>query len=187
MAFLRLDSVPFTKSGILRCGSVRFSDIGNPTVRFGAVIYHTVRFDAVFRNRKCDDAVRCGFQMWTPAGRFGYILCPRVWFGGVFRYRKPTVRCGFQHGKTPTVRCDAFNRTKPHWTDRKKRTVKNPEKYTWSVRYIILYWKICNCSSISSRGRNDRHSSTQNVIMYTLDECYFNRRLCLQLFLETVY
>ena len=37
----------FQKSGILRCGSVRFSDIVNPTVRFGAVMYRTVRFGAV--------------------------------------------------------------------------------------------------------------------------------------------
>ena len=40
----------FQKSGILRCGLVRFSDIVNRTVRFGAaVMYRTVRFGAVPR------------------------------------------------------------------------------------------------------------------------------------------
>ena len=33
----------FQKLGILRCGSGRFSDIVNPSLRFGAVIYRTVR------------------------------------------------------------------------------------------------------------------------------------------------
>ena len=40
----------FEKAEILRCGSVRFSDVGDPTVRFGAVIYPTVRFGTVLRN-----------------------------------------------------------------------------------------------------------------------------------------
>ena len=39
----------FKKSGILRCDSVRFSDVLNPKVRFGAVIYPTVRFGAVLK------------------------------------------------------------------------------------------------------------------------------------------
>ena len=41
-------------SETLRCGSVRFSGIVNPTVRFGAVI----------KNRKSYGAVRYGFQIW---------------------------------------------------------------------------------------------------------------------------
>ena len=53
----------FKKSGILQCGSVRFSDFVNPTVRFGAVIHPRVWFGAVFRIRECYGAVRCGFQM----------------------------------------------------------------------------------------------------------------------------
>ena len=50
------------KLEIFRCGSVRFSGVGNPTVRFGAVIYLTVRLGAVFKNRKSYGAVRCSFQ-----------------------------------------------------------------------------------------------------------------------------
>ena len=62
----------FKKAGVLRCGSVRFSDIVNSTVRCGAVIIlrcesvrfseirnPTVRFGAVFRYRKSYGAVRC--------------------------------------------------------------------------------------------------------------------------------
>ena len=37
----------FQKSGILRCDSVRLSDIVNPMVRFGAVIHPRMRFSAV--------------------------------------------------------------------------------------------------------------------------------------------
>ena len=65
----------FKKAEILRCGSVRFSNVVNPTVWFGAVIYPTVRFGAVFKYCKsyglvrcCDisyGAVRRGFQKWT--------------------------------------------------------------------------------------------------------------------------
>ena len=47
----------------IRCGSVRLSDVVNPTIRFGAVIYPAVGFVAVFRIRKCYGAVRYGFQM----------------------------------------------------------------------------------------------------------------------------
>lgn len=54
MAFLRCGMIrPCNKSGIQRCGSARFSDLGNPTVRFGVVTYHTVRLGAVFRYGKC--------------------------------------------------------------------------------------------------------------------------------------
>ena len=53
----------FKKGEVLRCGSVRFSDIANPTVRCGAaVIYPTVRFGAVLKNRKSYVTVRCGFE-----------------------------------------------------------------------------------------------------------------------------
>ena len=47
---------------MLRCGSVRFSDVVNPTVRFVYILFPTVRLGAVFRNRKTYGAVRCGFQ-----------------------------------------------------------------------------------------------------------------------------
>ena len=49
----------FEKFKMLRCGSVRFWKIRNPTVWFGAVIYPTVLFSAVFRYRKSYGAVRC--------------------------------------------------------------------------------------------------------------------------------
>ena len=81
---------------MLRCGSVRFSDLVNPTVRFGYIVFSTVRFGAVFRYRKTYGAVRCGFQ----------------------------------ERQNPTVRFGAVNRTEPHRTDRKNRTVKNPENFS---------------------------------------------------------
>ena len=61
--------------------------------------------------------------------RFGYIFCPTVRFGAVFQYRETygAVRFGFEKGKSPTVRFNAVNRTEPHRTDRKNRTVKNTE------------------------------------------------------------
>ena len=95
----------FQKSGILRGGSVRFSEIVKPTVR-------SVRFSDVV----------------SSTVRFGATLCPTVRFGAVFRYHQTygEVRCGFQEGKNPTMRCGAVNRTEPHRTDRKNRTVKNP-------------------------------------------------------------
>ena len=52
----------FKKAEILRCGSVRFSDILNPTVRCSVVEYHPARFGAVLNNREFYDAVRCGFE-----------------------------------------------------------------------------------------------------------------------------
>ena len=52
----------FKKAEILRCGSVRFSDMVNPKVRCGAVIYPTVWFGAVFRNQESYGVVWCGFQ-----------------------------------------------------------------------------------------------------------------------------
>ena len=84
----------FKYSGILQCGSVRFSDFVYPAVRFGAVIYPTlwfgaalkienptVRFGAVFKNRKC----------------YGEVRCFHVSYGAV--------RCGFQ--KSGILRCGA--------------------------------------------------------------------------------
>ena len=41
------DRCGFRKSGTLRCVSVRFSDIGNPTVRFGAVFKYREPYCAV--------------------------------------------------------------------------------------------------------------------------------------------
>ena len=53
------------KSGILRCGSVRFSNVVNPTVRFGAV----------FQYRKTYGAVRFGFEEGkSPTVRFGAVV-----------------------------------------------------------------------------------------------------------------
>ena len=45
-----------------RCGSVRFSDIVNPAMRFGASYDLTVRFGEILENRKYYGAVRCGFD-----------------------------------------------------------------------------------------------------------------------------
>ena len=66
----------------------------------------------------------------NPTVRFGYILCPTVRFGAVFQYRATYggVRFGFEEGENPTERFGAGNRTEPYRTDRKNRTVKNPEK-----------------------------------------------------------
>ena len=89
----------FKKAEILRCGSVRVSDIVNTTARCGAVIYPRVRFGAVFRIRECYGAVRCGFQMsWN-------LRCGSVIF---YVLRCGSVRFGFEEGKNPTV-----NRTEP--------------------------------------------------------------------------
>ena len=117
---------------LLRCGSVLSSDIGNPTVRFGAVIYPTVRFGPVFRIRECYDAVRFGavFRCREPYGAvrlcflsYGAVRCRSVRFSNIV---KPSVRFGFEEGKSPTVRFGAVNLTEPHRTDRKNRTLKNP-------------------------------------------------------------
>ena len=62
----------FKKAEMLRCGSVRCSDIVNPTVRFGAVIYPAVRFGAVFRYSEPYGAVRCcDTPFWYCAVRCG--------------------------------------------------------------------------------------------------------------------
>ena len=62
----------FRKLEIIRCGSVRFSDIVThtvqcgagmyPTVRFGAGVYPMVRFGGVLKNMKSYGADRCGFE-----------------------------------------------------------------------------------------------------------------------------
>ena len=39
------------------------------------------------------------------------------------------MRFGFEEGKNPTVQVGAVNRTAPRRTDRKNRTVENPEIY----------------------------------------------------------
>ena len=54
----------FENKTILRYGSVRFSDIENPTVRFGAVL----------KIRKIYGAVRCGFHIQQIL-RYGSIRC----------------------------------------------------------------------------------------------------------------
>ena len=72
---------------VLRCGSVRFSDVVNPTVRFGYFLCPTVRFGAVFRYRKTYGAMRCG---------------------ALFK-RAKILRCG-------AVRCGAVRLTAPNRT-----------------------------------------------------------------------
>lgn len=53
------------KQDILRCGSVRFSDVVNPTMRFGYILRPTVRFGALCRYRNTCGAVQCGFHEGT--------------------------------------------------------------------------------------------------------------------------
>ena len=110
----------FQKSEILRCGSVRFSNIGKATVRFGADLETRKSNGAVRLVLKSYGAVLCGF----PGGKT--LRCGAVRFSR--RRQKPygAVRCGFPGGKNPTVRCGAVNRTGPDRTDRKNRSVKNP-------------------------------------------------------------
>ena len=45
---------------MLRCGSVRFSDVVNSTVLFGYILCPTVRFGVVFQYRTVKPTVRCG-------------------------------------------------------------------------------------------------------------------------------
>ena len=59
---------------MLRCGSVRFEDVVNPTVRFGYISCPTVRFGVVFQHRKTYGAVRFGFaEGKNPTVRFGAV------------------------------------------------------------------------------------------------------------------
>ena len=58
---------------------MRFSDIVNTTVRYGAVIYPTVRFGAVVKNRKSYGAVRC-YDI-----SYGVVRCCDVSYGAVRR------------------------------------------------------------------------------------------------------
>ena len=60
----------FKKAEILRCGSVRFSDSVNPTVRSGAG----------FKNRKRYVAVRC---FYVPTVRFGAFFTNQESYGAV--------------------------------------------------------------------------------------------------------
>ena len=69
--------------------TVRFSEVENPTVRFGAVL----------RKRKSYGTVRCGFQIIVnPAVRCGAVIYPTVRFGAALKNRKScgAVRCGFE-------------------------------------------------------------------------------------------
>ena len=91
-----------------------------------------MRFGAVFGCCKSYGAVRC-CDISYGAIRRGCILCPTVRFGAVFQYRKTygAVRFGLEEGKNPTVRFGAVNHTEPHRTDRKNRTVKKTDSYTY--------------------------------------------------------
>ena len=78
---------------------MRFSEIENPTVQFGAVLIignFTVRFGAVFRYCKSYGAVRCGFQksviLRYGSVRLSNIVNPRTVRLGAVIYR--TVRFG---------------------------------------------------------------------------------------------
>ena len=75
----------FETSEILRCGSVRFSDIVNPTVRFDAVTYPKVRFVPVLKT----GILRCGSVRFCKIGnrtvRFGAVFRNEKSYGAVFR------------------------------------------------------------------------------------------------------
>ena len=73
--------------------TVRCGFDGIPTVRFSDVVNPTVRFGAVFRCRKPCGAVRCGFP--------------------IYRKSYGAARFGFEESKNPTVRFGAVNRTEP--------------------------------------------------------------------------
>ena len=128
--------------------TVRCGFDGIPTVRYGAVLRNRESFGAVRCGFQILEILRCGSVLWyilrrgsvifyvlrCGSVRFFYIVQPTVRCGAVFQERtNPTVRfgavrCGavFQERTNPTVRFGAVNRTEPHRTDRKTRTVKNP-------------------------------------------------------------
>ena len=56
-AVLKSAKSGFENSKMLRCGSVRFSEIRNPTVRFGAVFRYSKSYGAV---RCCDKSYGAG-------------------------------------------------------------------------------------------------------------------------------
>ena len=61
---------------MLRCGSVRFSDVVNPAMRFGYILCFMVRYGAVLKYRKTYGAVRFGFEMGkNPTVRFDAVDC----------------------------------------------------------------------------------------------------------------
>ena len=90
----------FEKSEILRCGSVRLSDIVNSTVRFGAVL----------KNWKSYGAVRCGFHKLEilRCGSVRFLEIGILWCG----FQKSGIsRCGsvrFSDIVNPTVRFGAI-------------------------------------------------------------------------------
>ena len=83
----------FQKPEILRCGSVRFSKIGNPTVRFGAVLENRKSYGAVRFSDISYGPVRFG----SPLNRFFYGAVPipvgktvqHMLFSTVHRIYKP--------------------------------------------------------------------------------------------------
>ena len=96
-------------------GAVRYCDISYGAVleRFSEFVNATVRFGAVFRCREPYGAVRLFYVLRCGSARFSNIV-------------KPTVRCGSVLKRAKILRCGSV-RFEPHRTDRKKRTVKNPE------------------------------------------------------------
>ena len=71
----------------LRCRSVRFEEIENLTVRFGAVFGSCKSFGAVRCGFRNSGTLRCGSVRFSdavnPTVQFGYILCPTVRVGVV--------------------------------------------------------------------------------------------------------
>ena len=129
----------------LRCGSMRF-----------------------FRNREAYGAVRCGFQpygavrcyfMSWRSVRFSDIVKPAVRCGAV---RCGAVRCGAV--RCGAVRCGMVRCGYPHRTDRKNRTVKNPDVFIICqivfLRYrrehpflVFFFFFFPQISSFDSRSR----------------------------------
>ena len=107
---------------------MRFFQIENPTVRFGAV-----------EKRKSSGAVRCGFQFCNPTVWYGFVIYPTVRFGMVFRYFvNPTVQFGFVIN--PTVRVGAvLNNRKFHV---RFGAVLENRKYYGAVRFSVSYGSI---------------------------------------------
>ena len=114
-----MHTVRCVSMAFLRCGLVRFKKIGNLTVRFGAIFKYWKSYGAV----PCCDI------------SYGAVRCGSVRFSDIV---KPTVRCDAVFKRAKILRCGAVNRTEPHRTDRKNRTVKNPDKYRRSYQYQSL-------------------------------------------------
>ena len=113
---------------------MRFLDVVNPTVRFGATLYPTVRFGAVF---PISSNLRCG-----------------------------AVRFSRRQESYGAVRFGAVNRTEPHQTDRKNRTVRNPG-YFYRLKSSHLPWYFEVFKKPNTRSRTSSHHADSMYAAYS--------------------